>query len=220
MEQIEVKNKWWQIEGPDRVGKSTLIKNLKNIIPKEHEVLFTREPGSPHATFCEKIREIIMEEEKGDHDLFLMLADRVYHSQHVVFPALREDKIVISDRGMLSTLIYQRGHPIGTYDIVARCERGLRIKGKVELPNMILLMSDAKTLADRKSESNKFDADYTEDKAQILLTEYNIWADTTQEQELANIYTFHVDDNRDEKELAETVWKFMASTMGINKEKK
>lgn len=95
------------IEGPEASGKTTSVKWLQKLL--EEDVLVTREPGADtHAG--QVIRDLLLDE---SHDLssrtetFLFLADRIEHYNDLIEPALQQNKIVITDRYALSTIVYQ-----------------------------------------------------------------------------------------------------------------
>ncbi|MCI0382074.1 MAG: dTMP kinase [Chlamydiae bacterium] len=97
-------------EGGDGAGKTTLIDSLYQIFSsKGREVVKTREPGG--TLLGEMIRNMVLN--PPNHglspraELFLFLADRAEHVDRVVLPALKEGKIVLSDRFTDSTLAYQ-----------------------------------------------------------------------------------------------------------------
>lgn len=98
------------IEGPDGSGKSTQIKNIKEYFEKiNREIVFTREPGG--TVIGEKIREIILNKEHGEMsdkaEALLYAAARAQHVEEKIMPALREGKIVICDRFVDSSIVYQ-----------------------------------------------------------------------------------------------------------------
>lgn len=99
------------IEGPDCVGKSTVINELKNIIKcnQYNGVVFTREPGG--TSFAEKLRNILLNSDQLALDsltsALLFISGRVDHLNKTILPSLNENKIVIVDRFVDSTAIYQ-----------------------------------------------------------------------------------------------------------------
>lgn len=97
-------------EGVDASGKSTQAHLLANAFKaKGIETVITKEPGSPHDRFCEKIRKLVLDPDIVVHEnaaLLLFLADRAQHIEQVIKPALEAGKIVISDRSAVSSLIY------------------------------------------------------------------------------------------------------------------
>lgn len=97
-------------EGIDGSGKSTQARLLAEYLKScGRNVVFTREPGgSPGA---EDIRKLVLE---GDADrwspeteLLLFTAARRDHLERLILPALDAGQIVISDRYVDSTRIYQ-----------------------------------------------------------------------------------------------------------------
>ncbi len=97
-------------EGTEGVGKSTLIREVQNQLIayglKQNQILLTREPGgNPEA---EAIRKIILENEVTPWtELFLYEAARCEHLERKVFPALKQNQLVLCDRFTDSTLAYQ-----------------------------------------------------------------------------------------------------------------
>lgn len=100
-------------EGSEGVGKSTQIKHLAERLKAEgHDVVVTREPGGTPA--AEKIRGLLSDPEFGgkwsDHaELLLMFTARAEHVKDVIAPALNDNKIILCDRYVDSTRVYQ-GH--------------------------------------------------------------------------------------------------------------
>jgi dTMP kinase len=101
------------IEGPDFSGKSTQIDMIdRRELYKDHNVFFTREPGSflPESEErCEEIREQIL---FGNNTLVeeanLFAESRYIHTQEIVDILTRyDDAVVISDRYIISSLAYQ-----------------------------------------------------------------------------------------------------------------
>ncbi len=98
------------VEGPDGSGKSSLCRWLKKKLEKEgFEVELFREPGSTR--LGDKIREILLHsrevEIKPCSEFFLFMAARMQLLEEKVFPALNSGKIVLLDRFIDSTLVYQ-----------------------------------------------------------------------------------------------------------------
>lgn len=98
------------IEGPDGSGKSTQIQLLKEYFEKETlDFLVTREPGG--TIIGEKIRDVILDNAHTEMDYvteaLLYAASRAQHVAQVIQPALKEGKMVICDRFVDSSLVYQ-----------------------------------------------------------------------------------------------------------------
>jgi len=98
------------LEGVDGSGKSTQAKALKQALEAEgHDVLLTREPGgSPGA---EEIRSLVLEGDpqrwSAETEILLFTAARRDHLERTIQPALDAGKVVISDRFVDSTRVYQ-----------------------------------------------------------------------------------------------------------------
>ncbi|KRM34332.1 thymidylate kinase [Lactobacillus intestinalis DSM 6629] len=98
-------------EGPDGAGKSTVLKKvLAEIEPLlKTQYLVTREPGG--SKIAESIRQIILDPKNVKMDdrteALLYAAARSQHMAEIINPALKEGKLVISDRFIDSSLAYQ-----------------------------------------------------------------------------------------------------------------
>ena len=109
-------------EGPDGAGKTSQIKMLETFLSQEkkQDVLLTREPGG--CPLAEKIRGLLLQRDGGDwqkmSEVLLLYAARLEHIETVIKPALKDNKIVITDRFSDSTFAYQGyGHAMGTKEI-------------------------------------------------------------------------------------------------------
>jgi dTMP kinase len=98
-------------EGPEGCGKSTHSKRLKSYLEgKGLRVLLTQEPGGTQVG--KAIRELLLNPESvldETTEVYLFAADRSEHVSKIILPALSEEKIVISDRFIDSTIAYQIG---------------------------------------------------------------------------------------------------------------
>jgi len=97
-------------EGGEGSGKTTQSQILYNALKeKGFDVTKTREPGG--TKFAEIIREILVRGESNKinniSELFLFAAARADHVQKVIKESLKDNKIVICDRFIDSTLAYQ-----------------------------------------------------------------------------------------------------------------
>lgn len=99
------------LEGVDCSGKSTQGHLIKEYLESlGYEVVWTREPGG--TKIAEEIRRILLYTEEDISDLtevFLYLAARSEHVDKIILPALKEGKVVLSDRFYDSTIAYQGG---------------------------------------------------------------------------------------------------------------
>lgn len=99
------------VEGPDLCGKTTQrCKIVDYLRAQGHDVIPTREPGG--TPFAEKIRDLCKLKLEGEkkHSLteyLLMSASRYQHLQELIIPALKRGAVVVTDRFVLSSLVYQ-----------------------------------------------------------------------------------------------------------------
>ncbi len=97
-------------EGNDGSGKSSAIQAVYDELIKEnYNVILTREPGG--SKIAEKIRTIILDTDNLGMDskteALLYAASRREHLMKKIIPALNEGKIILSDRYLDSSLVYQ-----------------------------------------------------------------------------------------------------------------
>lgn len=95
------------LEGGEGSGKTTLIQLLKTYLESlGHTVLVTREPGG--VAIAEQIRGMIMNNDMDSMTEALLFASaRREHLVRKVIPALESGAIVICDRFVHSSLVYQ-----------------------------------------------------------------------------------------------------------------
>lgn len=93
------------LEGIDGAGKTVVAKKLVEMLRSEgHDALYTYEP------FTEDITALLNKVGKEFGAIFetlLMAADRYYHLEKVIKPALRKGMVVVSDRYYYSSIAYQ-----------------------------------------------------------------------------------------------------------------
>jgi dTMP kinase len=114
-------------EGSEGSGKSTQIARLAARLQRSgREVISTREPGGTE--IGEQVRNIIVHNSKGDEmyaetELLLFTAARAQLVREVIAPALTRGAIVLSDRYLDSSTVYQGiGRNLGA-DPVAQINR-------------------------------------------------------------------------------------------------
>ena len=115
------------IEGLDGSGQSTQAELLRDFfIKKNYQVVLTKEP-TLDSEAGKRIRKILDKEIKVSPKELqeLMVEDRKEHLEKVIIPALKEGKIVISDRYFLSTFAF------GSAD-------GLDLEWLIEINNQFL----------------------------------------------------------------------------------
>ncbi len=96
-------------EGIDRSGKTTQAERLVERLGAEGlAVVFTLEPGG--TGLGRKVRSLVLarrSEVDPAAEMLLFAADRAQHVNTVIRPALLEGKVVVSDRYVDSTVVYQ-----------------------------------------------------------------------------------------------------------------
>ena len=98
------------MEGPDGSGKTTQINLLEQYLKEAgYECLITREPGG--TVIGEEVRELILNPEYKEMspvtEMLLYAASRAQLVHEVIGPALEAGRIVISDRFVDSSIVYQ-----------------------------------------------------------------------------------------------------------------
>jgi len=96
-------------EGGEKSGKSTQVERLAGyLIGKGYPILVTKEPGGGMLDFRKKILELDPSDlNLAEKELELFEKDREIHYREKILLALGAGKIVICDRGPMSTLAYQ-----------------------------------------------------------------------------------------------------------------
>jgi dTMP kinase len=110
-----VKGVFITFEGSECCGKSTQSKLLyRYLAGKGYPVVFLREPGG--TKISEMIRKILLDPANGSMsdrtELLLYMASRSQTVDEVIKPALAKGKIVLCDRFLDSTIVYQ-GYGLG-----------------------------------------------------------------------------------------------------------
>ncbi|GAA8931010.1 dTMP kinase [Helicobacter pylori] len=126
------------LEGVDGAGKSTQVELLKT---RFKNALFTKEPGGTR--MGESLRRIALNENISElARAFLFLSDRAEHIESVIKPALKEKKLIISDRSLISGMAYSQ---------FSSLELNLLATQSVLPEKIILLVIDKESLKQRLS---------------------------------------------------------------------
>ncbi len=126
------------LEGVDGVGKSTQVELLKN---RFKNALFTKEPGG--TKIGESLRRIALNENISElARAFLFLSDRAEHTESVIKPALKEERLIISDRSLVSGMAYSQ---------FSSLELNLLATQSILPTKIVLLVIDEESLKQRLS---------------------------------------------------------------------
>ena len=104
-------SKFIVFEGPDGSGKSTQLELLAQYLREElgKKVVTTREPGG--TPISQQIREILLnpdnEAMKDKTEILLYAASRAQHIEQLIMPSLLNNKYVLCDRFVDSSIAYQ-----------------------------------------------------------------------------------------------------------------
>ena len=146
------------LEGIEGTGKSTQAKLLSEyLLKKGYETVLTEEPGG--TLISRQIRKVLLstKHDRMDYmaELLLYNAARIQHIKEKIVPALREGRVVITDRFSDSTIAYQgfgRGISLKLIDSLDKAATG-----RMRPDLTILLELDVKTGLMRNKHINKVD---------------------------------------------------------------
>jgi dTMP kinase len=106
--------KFLSMEGMDGAGKSTQIQLLSHWLAEQgHRVVLCRDPGG--TAISEEIRQILLTTSAPVDmrtEMLLYMAARAQLVAEIIKPAIDRNEVVICDRFLLSTVVYQ-GHAGG-----------------------------------------------------------------------------------------------------------
>jgi len=98
------------VEGPDGAGKTTVLNIIAEELAAEgYPIVQTREPGG--SPIAEKIRQIVLDKKHTEMDprteALLYAAARRQHLIEKIIPALEKGNIVLCDRFIDASIVYQ-----------------------------------------------------------------------------------------------------------------
>ncbi|MCC5823985.1 MAG: dTMP kinase [Phycisphaerales bacterium] len=146
-----LRGKFLVFDGPDGSGKSTQHKRFVAAARAAGiETIEVREPGGTEVG--ERIRRALLDHLERDEmslrcEMLLYMASRAQLCERVIGPALKQNKLVVADRFISSTLVYQ-GHAGGIP--AAEIEAAGRIATQGVTPDATLIFDiDQQTAASR-----------------------------------------------------------------------
>lgn len=148
-------------EGSEGCGKSTQIRKLTEALDRAgYEALLVREPGG--TAIGEEIRRLLKtppgtESMRDEAELLLFAASRAQLVREVILPALAAGQVVISDRFLDSTTVYQgvaRRIPAETVSQINHFAAGARLPDVTFLLDMDARTALARAHARRTPESS------------------------------------------------------------------
>ena len=102
------------LEGPDGSGKSTIVSMVHGYLLKQNfpfNVVITREPGGKNNVIAEDIRNVLLNKVEykitDRTEALLFAASRAQHVHDFIKPNLAKGHLVICDRYIHSSLVYQ-----------------------------------------------------------------------------------------------------------------
>lgn len=161
------------IEGPDGVGKTTIINGLKEHLP---EAVFIREPGN--SKFGNEIRKILLHKNyklETMTEIMLFFASFIETSKKIIEPALDKGKIIIADRWYYSTLAYQgyTNHQDDYHEIIKNLIYDLNgcnyMNYDLAEPNKTLILMAKKSVIEQRKNSRDIKKDNIESRSKEYL---------------------------------------------------
>jgi len=103
---------FFTLEGGEGSGKSSILALVsKRLMSEGIKTVATREPGGTSSAKSEAIRSLLYQDAMGDMEpltaAFLYAAARTQHVQEVILPHLKDGYVVLCDRYVDSSLVYQ-----------------------------------------------------------------------------------------------------------------
>ncbi len=175
-------------EGVDGSGKSTQVERVAELLRKEGVLVrTTREPGG--CGFAESLRSLILNQDRLDPwaEAMVMGASRIEHCRTTIRPALARGEMVISDRYLGSSLVYQG--MVNGID-VEEIYRLNHLSSEVIDPDLVILLDleNPRRIGDQSTFEKRGEAFWfaVRDGYRELATKYG-WFTIDAEMELADI---------------------------------
>ena len=133
-------------EGVNGAGKTTIIKDVANRLKEENYDVFTT--YEPTETNLGKFARKNEEDLHGIPLACLMAADRYHHAQTVITEKLKEEKVVLCDRYILSGYVYNRLDGVD-YDYTDQLYR------HILKPDLIIVLQASISLVEKRLKNRK-----------------------------------------------------------------
>src|SRR5258708_8755978 len=133
-------------DGPNGVGKSSVLLGVAALLTQSGcNILATKEPtSSPLGQFVRDAEEVYT----GRTFAHLVAADRYFHLESEILPALSAGKVILCDRYVESSLVLQRLDGLDIDDVWS-------INSQVQIPHLsIILQPQPQTLPQRPAHPN------------------------------------------------------------------
>lgn len=192
-------------EGPEGAGKSTQIRRLvASLQAADIDPVVTREPGGTPA--ADAIRQVVLNPAfviSPLTEFLLYSASRAQHVEEVIEPALKAERLVISDRFFGASVAYQ-GYGRGL-DLHFVAQLNARVAGGLE-PDLTILL-DLNPEVGLKRIAARGEKDRLE-RADLAFHE-RVRAGFLEQSKRDNRWVV-LDATRSEKEIADAVWQQVA----------
>ncbi len=193
------------IEGPDGAGKTTPAKLPTERLEGEgrQPALYTSEPTKgPIGKVIREMLSTTIPLESADCMALLFAADRLWHLDTIVLPALSRGLVVVTDRYDLSSLTYQAAMGADLHRLRVLNEKAIR-------PGLTIVLEirpeeQRARLTGNPDKLSVFDTD--PDLQNKVRSAYG-WAEELVPQDKV----LHVDANGTEAEVAALIWLFVKS---------
>ena len=182
-------------EGPDTCGKTTTINKLKTALPiifENENFMFTREPGNlliKGSNIPERIRyELLTNENLSTMQQAKLFAKaRLYHIKDII-RELKKGRHVITDRFILSSLVYQ-GMEIGYDTVIEINKQALNMlkENDIEINNIVLHI-DKETYQERISSRKKDAMELVDEETINKRIDFYINKESLNDLNIGNIY--------------------------------
>ena len=157
---------FYVFEGTDGSGKTTLSKEITNIINvlEPNKVIYTREPGGSNVKASEEIRSLILKDSMGEieseTEYLLYLSSRKEHIEKFIIPNATNNKIVLCDRFNDSSLAYQgyaKNGDVNKLESISKLVIGNNYPDYTFFIDINPEVGIQRIMSNRKNEVNRFD---------------------------------------------------------------